>query len=187
MMTRRQSLLSAAVAGGLSMLGGRTAASGSATSARAAGFWYPEETDPHERTFMQWPVNRRVHRDGAFLSDLQDTIADIANAIADFEPVVMLAAAEHHAAIRKLVSSNVDLWDIPTDDLCCRDSGPSFVIDGKCGLAVTQFNFNGWGNKQTHENDGKIAARVAEHMGLQVFNAGLVGEAGGVGPTATAR
>ncbi len=93
MMTRRQSLLSAAVAGGLSMLGGRTAASGSATSARAAGFWYPEETDPHERTFMQWPVNRRVHRDGAFLSDLQDTIADIANAIADFEPVVMLAAA----------------------------------------------------------------------------------------------
>ena len=179
-MTRRQSLLSAAVAGGLSVLGGRASASGGTTSAKAAGFWYPEETDPHERTFMQWPVNRRVYRDGAFLSDLQGTIADIANAIAEFEPVVMLAAAEHHPAIRKLVSSNVQLWDIPTDDLWCRDSGPSFVIDGKGGLALTQFNFNGWGNKQTHEHDGKIAARVAEHMGLQVFNAGLVGEAGGV-------
>jgi agmatine deiminase len=45
---------------------------------------------------------------------------------------------------------------------------------------VTQFNFNGWGNKQVHGNDGKIAARVAERMGLQVFDAGLVGEAGGV-------
>ncbi len=179
MMTRRQSLFSVAAAGGLSLLGGRARAGG-ATSARAAGFWYPEETDPHERTFMQWPVNRRVYSDAAFLSDLQGDIARIANAIAQFEPVVLMAAAEHHPAIRKRVSKEVELWDIPTDDLWCRDSGPSFVIDGKGGLAVTQFNFNGWGNKQTHDNDGKIAARVADRLGLQVFNAGLVGEAGGV-------
>ena len=53
-------------------------------------------------------------------------------------------------------------------------------MDGKGGLAVTQFNFNGWGNKQVHGNDGKIALRVAERLGLQVFDAGLVGEAGGV-------
>ena len=180
MMTRRQSLLSAAIAGGLSLLGGRSAVAQSGQSARAAGFWYPEETDPHERTFMLWPVNRRVHDDAAFLRDLQGTIADIAKAIAQFEPVVMMAAAEHHAAIRKLVSGQVELWDIPTDDLWCRDSGPSFVIDGKGGLAVTEFNFNGWGNKQIHDNDGKVAARVAERMGLQVFNSGIVGEAGGV-------
>src|SRR5690606_26808305 len=88
--------------------------------------------------------------------------------------------AKHHPAVRKLVSRNVELWDIPTDDLWCRDSGPSFVVDGKGGLAITQFNFNGWGNKQTHRADGKIAARIAERMGLQVFDAGLVGEAGGV-------
>jgi agmatine deiminase len=149
-------------------------------SARAAGFWYPEETDPHERTFMQWPVNRQVHDDAAFLADLQATIADIANAVAGFEPVVMLAAAEHHRAIRKRVSGNVELWDIPTDDLWCRDSGPSFVVDGRGGLAVTQFNFNGWGGKQVHDHDGRIAARVTERLGLPVFDAGLVGEAGGV-------
>ena len=74
----------------------------------------------------------------------------------------------------------MELWDIPTDDLWARDSGPSFVVDGKGGLALTQFNFNGWGGKQTHGNDGKIAARVAERLGLPVFDAGLVGEAGGV-------
>lgn len=60
------------------MLGGRaTRASQSGQSARAAGFWYPEETEPHERTFMQWPVNRSVHDDAGFLRDLQGTIADI--------------------------------------------------------------------------------------------------------------
>ncbi|WP_181151657.1 MULTISPECIES: agmatine deiminase family protein [Brucella] len=179
MMTRRQTLLGAAAAAvGLSMHARRGQAEGQ--SARSAGFWYPEETEPHERTFMQWPVNPAVYDDPDFLDDIQKTIAKIANTIAEFEPVVMLAAAKHHPAVRKLVSRNVELWDIPTDDLWCRDSGPSFVVDGKGGLAITQFNFNGWGNKQTHRADGKIAARIAERMGLQVFDAGLVGEAGGV-------
>lgn len=178
-MTRRQTLLGAAAAAvGLSMQTRRGQAEGS--SARAAGFWYPEETEPHERTFMQWPVNLVVYDDPDFLDDIQKTIAKIANTIAEFEPVVMLAAAKHHGAARKLISQKVELWDIPTDDLWCRDSGPSFVVDGKGGLAVTQFNFNGWGNKQTHSADGKIAARIAERLGLQVFDAGLVGEAGGV-------
>jgi agmatine deiminase len=176
MMSRRSLFRSAAAAGGLSMLPRGAFAAG----ARASGFWYPEETDPHERTFMQWPVNRAVYDDPDFLYDLQQTIAEIASTIAEFEPVVMLAAATHHKAIRKLVSGNVELWDIPTDDLWCRDSGPSFVVDGKGGLADTQFNFNGWGNKQVHGNDGKIAARVAERLGLPVFDVGLVGEAGGV-------
>ncbi|QNP50456.1 agmatine deiminase family protein [Diaphorobacter aerolatus] len=150
------------------------------TTARAADYWYPDEALPHERTFMQWPNSRRVHSDAAFLADLQQTIADIANAIAEFEPVVMLAGAEHRRRIEKLVSRKVNVWDVATDDLWCRDSGPSFVVNGKGGLAVTQFNFNGWGNKQVHANDGKVAAKVASRLGIPVFNAGLVGEAGGV-------
>lgn len=176
MLTRRSLFRSAAAAGGLSLLPKGAFAGGAGSS----GYRYPEETDPHERTFMQWPVNRTVHDDADFLYDLQATIAEIASTIAEFEPLVMLAAAEHHKAIRKRVSGQVELWDIPTDDLWCRDSGPSFVVDGKGGLAVTQFNFNGWGNKQVHGNDGKIATRLAERLGLQVFDAGLVGEAGGV-------
>lgn len=176
-MTRRSLFRTLAAAGGSLLLSRRVLAQ---TTARSGGFRYPEETDPHERTFMQWPVNRRVYDDPDFLHDLQSTIADIASTIADFEPVVLMAAAEHHQKIRKLVSGQVELWDIPTDDLWCRDSGPSFVVDGKGGLAVTQFNFNGWGGKQVHGNDGLIAARVAERLGLPIFDAGLVGEAGGV-------
>lgn len=177
MMSRRFAIRSAAAVGALSVLPRR---GGAKTTATASGFWYPEESDPHARTFMQWPVNRVVYDDGDFLFDLQTTIADIANTIAAFEPVVMLAAAEHHKAIKRRVAGAVELWDIPTDDLWARDSGPSFVVNGKGGLAVTQFNFNGWGAKQVHGNDGKIAAAVAERLGLPIFDAGLVGEAGGV-------
>lgn len=176
MMTRRSLFRSVTAAGSLSLLPRGASAAGAGSS----GFRYPEETDPHERTFMQWPVNPAVYGDADFLFDLQATVAEIASTIAAFEPVVMLAAAVHHRAIKKLVSGQVELWDIPTDDLWARDSGPSFVVDGKGGLAMTHFNFNGWGGKQPHGNDGKIAARVAERLGLQLFDVGLVGEAGGV-------
>ena len=176
-MTRRRLFRTLSAAGGATLLPRGAFA---ADTARAAGFWYPEETEPHARTFMQWPVSTKVYDDADFLYDLQQTIAKIASTIAEFEPVVLMAAAGHHKAIRRMVSGRVELWDIPTDDLWCRDSGPSFVIDGKGGLAVTQFNFNGWGGKQTHANDGKIAALVADRLGLPVFDAGLVGEAGGV-------
>ncbi len=151
-----------------------------AGSARAAGYSYPEEADRHERTFMQWPVSSAVYGGSGLLPEVQRTLAAIANTIAGFEPVVMLMDKKYQAAARALLGNGVEVWDIPTDDLWCRDSGPSFVTDGRGGLAVTQFNFNGWGGKQTHPNDGKIAARVAERMGLKVFDSGLVGEAGGV-------
>jgi agmatine deiminase len=143
-------------------------------------YWMPEETEPHLRTFMQWPVNREVHPDPVFLDMLQQSIADIANAISGFEPVVMLMEARHSKNARGKLAGNVEIWDIPTDDLWCRDSGPVFVRNAKAGLAVSHLNFNGWGGKQVHGNDGKIARAVATRLGLPLLDNGLVGEAGGV-------
>jgi hypothetical protein len=37
------------------------------TGAASAGYFYPDEAMPHERTFMQWPVNTQIHEDPAFL------------------------------------------------------------------------------------------------------------------------
>lgn len=140
----------------------------------------PPEEDPHELTFMQWPVSRKVHPDPGFLELLQETMADIANAIVEFEPVILLAAQSAHRGARRLLSKKVELWDIPTTDLWCRDSGPLFahMPDGK--LAISHIAFNGWGGKQNHTRDGKIAKVVAERLGVPVIPSGLKGEAGGV-------
>ncbi len=140
----------------------------------------PPEEDPHERTFMQWPINRKVHPDGVFLDILQNTIADIANAIAEFEPVIMLAAKKDHPAARKQLSEAVKLWDIPTEDLWCRDSGPLFARQPSGKLAISHIQFNGWGKKQVHKRDGHIAAAVAERLAVPLVSSGLSGEAGGV-------
>lgn len=144
------------------------------------GFFVPAEDEAHQCTFMQWPVSRKVHPDPVFLDMVQQTIADIANAISEFEPVIMLAAAADHDRAAKKLSSHVTLWDVPTEDLWCRDSGPIFVADGAGALAVCHIRFNGWGRKQVHSRDGKIAKRVAERLGLPLLATDLVGEAGGV-------
>jgi agmatine deiminase len=139
----------------------------------------PPEENPHQQTFMMWPVNRKVHPDRIFLDMLQQTIANIANTIAEFEPVVMLADKSDHARARKLLSGNVTLWDITTEDLWTRDAGPLFAFRGD-ELVISHLRFNGWGKKQVHKRDGQVAARVAERLDIPLIDSGLNGEAGGV-------
>lgn len=170
-MTRRHTIgaMSAGLLAGTGML-----------QAQSTRWHMPAEEDRHDATFMHWPVSREVHPDGVFLDMLQDAIADIANTIAAFEPVIMLMPADAISAASAKLSRAVEIWDIPTDDLWARDSGPVFVTDGAGGRAVTGFNFNGWGGKQTHAHDGLIAQRVAERMGLPYLDSSVVGEAGGL-------
>jgi len=144
------------------------------------GFYVPAEESRHARTFMQWPVNRQVHPDPVFLDMTQQTIADIANTIAEFEPVTMLAAAQDHASARAKLSDAVDLWDIPTEDLWCRDAGPIFVVDDAGNLAIRHIQFNGWGEKQVNRRDSQIARLVTDRLGLDLLPTDLRGEAGGV-------
>lgn len=169
----RRGLLQAGLAAGLVVPGGGRAFAGD-------GFRVPPEEAPHEMTVMQWPVSRQVHDDAGFLDILQQTIADVANAIAAFEPVVLLAAAGHHAAARKRLASDVTLWDIPTEVLWARDSGPIVMRDSRGNRAVRHIRFNGWGNRQVHAADGGIAAAMAERLGMPLLASPLVGEAGGV-------
>ncbi|NKB28605.1 MAG: agmatine deiminase family protein [Rhodobacteraceae bacterium] len=165
------------IGGGLAM---SASGIGPASGSAANGYYVPPEEAPHQRSFMQWPVSRRVHPDRAFLDLAQQTIADIANAIAEFEPVTMLAAKDDQPGARRQLSQAVDLWDIPTEDLWCRDAGPIFVVDGRGGLAISHIQFNGWGKKQVHTRDARIAGAVAQRLDLPLLPTGLKGEAGGV-------
>ena len=150
-----------------------------APGAAPQAYEMPMESAPHLRTLMQWPVSVDVYgaRD---LAVVQTNIVSIANAISEHEPVAMMAAPGARGLNRARFSSNVELWDIPTDDLWCRDSGPTFVRGADGGLAVALIRFNGWGDKQRHGNDGRVAERVAARLGLPLINSDVIGEQGGL-------
>ncbi len=183
MFDRRRALLT--MAAGVASMGGLPgcAKSGKPVTGgadpRLAEYEMPLETAPHERTFMQWPVSLEAY-DRAALARVQQKIALIANTIAEFEPVVMLAAGDQAKAARAQLGQAVEIWNIPADDLWCRDSGPTFVKNSSGDLAVAHIRFNGWGNKQAHSRDGRIAAAVADRLGLPLLETGLTGEQGGV-------
>ena len=164
--------------GGVSDGNARTA-EGVLPMGKSTGQEMPLESEPHERTLMQWPVSLDVY-DRRSLARVQESIALIANTISQYEPVAMMMAQKYADAARPLLGPDVEIWPIPTDDLWCRDSGPTFVRQSDGTLAVSLIQVNGWGNKQPHANDAKIARRVAERLGLPVIDSGLIGEQGGV-------
>jgi len=173
-LTRRNALSGLGAIGATAMLGPSVA-----SAVPPPLFRVPPEEGPHELTFMQWPVTRYVYDDPYYLEEVQQAIADIANAIAAFEPVVLLMAPEHRSTAQRMLSSDVEIWDIPTDDLWARDAGPLFVTSGNGHRAIHHLQFNGWGNKQPHPNDGNIAAAIADRLQVSLIPTGLVGEAGG--------
>ncbi|WP_109311380.1 agmatine deiminase family protein [Ruegeria sp. AU67] len=172
-MKRREVLLSGGAIGLMSVTQQPFAQAG-------LGYFVPAEETRHQRTFMQWPVSSNVYPDAHLRDLVQQTIADIANAISPFEPVTMLAAAEHHSAASEKLSTEVELWDVPTEDLWCRDSGPIFLISDGGDMAIRKIQFNGWGKKQAHKQDARVAGRVAERLGLPLLPSGLNGEGGSV-------
>ena len=186
--TRRRALAGLGSLIGLRLVAGCADGSGEATATsertgRMPNAWrMPSEEDPHDRTWMCWPSNLDVW--GRDLADVQDAIVRIALAIAEFEPVSILARDEDIVSLENLVGSDVEVLSAPVDDLWARDTLPNFVLatgDGdRPGLAAAHARFNGWGGKQVHSGDAQLASVVASHLGIELFDSGLVGEGGGI-------
>ncbi|MEM9133319.1 MAG: agmatine deiminase family protein [Actinomycetota bacterium] len=140
--------------------------------------WMPAEEEPHAATWMCFPGRTDVW--GVDLPNVQATIADIGLAVARFEPVRMLVRPDDLALAADLVGTDVELIEAPVDDLWARDTLPLFLISAAGEPAAARVRFNGWGDKQVHDGDETLAALVADIVGVDLIDSGLVGEGGGV-------
>lgn len=137
----------------------------------------PDEAAPHERTWMAFGASERIWG-RALLPRVRRDLATIANTIARYEPVSMLVREAEVELARSLVVPEVELVPCPLDDLWIRDTGPTFVVDPAGQAAAVDFNFNGWGRKQAHRRDARVAAFVAGRAGVPVVSTDLVLEGG---------
>ncbi|QNS08417.1 agmatine deiminase family protein [Streptomyces xanthii] len=133
------------------------------------------EWESHARTFMSWPALESVW--GEDLPYVREDIARIARSIADYEYVVMMARPDQQKAAQKACGRDVEVIPLPVDDLWARDTVPVFVEEnGK--VTGVDFNFNGWGKKQTHANDGKVGRTLLAEYDIPRRKAPLVAEGG---------
>src|SRR3954447_23085935 len=112
---------------------------------RATGLAMPAEGTEHERTLMAWPT--RLELWGAGLAQAKRDYAEVARAIAAFEPVLMVAPPGTGAEVRRMCGRGVEVLEIPIDDSWVRDSGPFFVTGAEVRRAGVDFRLNGWGGK----------------------------------------
>ena len=138
----------------------------------------PAEWEPHDRTVMCWPV--RADLWGPRLADAEAAHAEVANAIARFEPVTMLASPRTVERAAVMCGSGVDVVEQPIDDSWFRDTGPIYVERGDERVA-TDWRFNSWGEKfLPYDDDAAAARRFAGGRGDAVRSIDMVFEGGSI-------
>jgi len=142
----------------------------------------PAEWAPHAGCWMTWPCRPENWDD---IERARAAYARVARAIAAFEPVTMTANAEHVAQARKALGvgfgANVDVVVVPSDDSWARDTAPTFVVDGRGGLAGVDWRFNAYGGiYERYARTANMARRILDLLGARRFAAPLVLEGGAV-------
>ena len=150
------------------------------------GFTMPPEWAAQKAVWLSWPVHDYHWPDR--LPIIQGVFARLAAAISKHALARVNAAPEHHEAIRKAVlaagadPATLELFPHPTDDVWCRDHGPTFVKHRVTGeVAMTDWKFNAWGGKyEPHDSDDAVPARIASALGMRRFRSELCFEGGGL-------
>lgn len=200
---------------------------GSTEPSLASGaFNMPAEDWPHNATWMAYGATERAWGRRGVYGHSRDIarrdLMRIAASISRFEPVNMLIAnhqdklqaeqflddikTEHvaHASQGELpdieAGGKIDFISCPLDDLWMRDTGPIFIHNDQMKVFGVNFNFNGWGQKNTNasgwkkdrqkarngiedqpiDNDQKVAKFILDYTGIERLTTWLVLEGGGI-------
>ena len=145
----------------------------------------PAEWAPRAGTLISWPVaeslvHPRNHR------PLCHAYAEVANAIAAYEPLTMIVNPEDSRAAEWLLDGQIERIELPHDDAWMRDNGPSIVHDldapaGQEDRVAISWRFNGWGGKYgAFDRDDAVAPALARHLGLDCIEVPMVLEGGAI-------
>lgn len=142
------------------------------------GLSAPPRYAPHERTYISWPLEVSYRWS---LQNAREEHAFLAKAIAAYEKVTILVRPQDVTSVPDdlEINDNIELLEIPLDDAWIRDSGPIFVTDDDRGVAMVNFEFNGWGERYAYENCNASPSRIAKWLGIRRYDAPFILEGGG--------
>jgi agmatine deiminase len=136
---------------------------------------------------MAWPSSGYTLGDtDAEVESARRTWAAVARAVADFEPVTVVADPAHAVVAREFLGDAtafaIDVVEAPLDDAWMRDIGPSFVVSPEGALGAVDWVFNGWGAQAwaSWAKDAEVGRFVAGLAGAEVVDSPMVNEGGGI-------
>ncbi|MDR3360619.1 MAG: agmatine deiminase [Bifidobacteriaceae bacterium] len=130
------------------------------------GFHMPGEFEPHDGCWLLWPERPDNWRLGA--KPAQAAFAEVARAIAEFEPVTVgVSAAQYDNAVNQL-GAKIRVVEISNNDSWVRDCGPTFVKNAQTGeIRGVDWVFNAWGGLHDGlyfpwDKDDQVARKICE-------------------------
>jgi len=144
----------------------------------AARRW-PAEWEAQDSIWFSWPHNK-VTFAGHF-DPIPAAFAELVNTASEFIAVKVLASAGKHAkAAKKLLSSEVEMVDIATNDCWIRDYGPTFVHD-RGEVVGIDWRYNSWGGKYPPwDDDAATTGQICNLNGLRCESSKLTLEGGAI-------
>jgi agmatine deiminase len=147
----------------------------------------PAEWERHTQTWMVWPERTDNWRLGA--APAQRAFAAVAKAIAEFEPVSICTSPRQYAAAQAMIATlgskhPIRVVEIDNDDAWCRDSGPTFVVNGAGAVRGIDWTFNAWGGLEgglysPWDRDDAVAGAILASLGMARYRTdGFVLEGG---------
>jgi agmatine deiminase len=127
---------------------------------------------------MSWPHREDLWED--MLEVVQQEHAAVAKAVAQFEPVLMVANPGSGAEAQQRCGSGVEVVEFPVDDAWTRDNGPIFVVE-EGRLVGLDFRFNAWGKKfPPWDKDDALPEPLCEHLDVERRPVDMVLEGGAI-------
>jgi len=138
----------------------------------------PGEWEKHTCCWMAWPARVDLWPN---IEATKKAYADVANTIAEFEPVNLLVLPSMLDDARAYLSKNVEIIEMSIDDSWTRDSGPNFLINDSGLLAGSTWEFNAWGDKfRPYDQDALMGSRILDLVGVDEYTSTMIAEGGGI-------
>jgi agmatine deiminase len=143
----------------------------------------PGEFEPHAGCWLLFPERGDVW--GYAAVPAQRVFADVACAIARFEPVTVCASRLTYLTAREMLPPEVRVIEMSQNDAWMRDCGPTFLVNEAGDLRGVDWEFNAWGGLQgglyyPWDQDNLVARNVLDIVGADRYKTGLVNEGGAI-------
>ena len=165
---------------------------------RALGYRMPAEWDTHAATWLSWP-RRTGQSFRSCYEEVLPSFAEMVRTLAPHETVninvadsAMQEDAHHVLQTHKVPLDNVRFQRIPTNEVWCRDHGPTFltsrsanskseISNPQSAIAIVDWDYNAYGKKYPrYDLDDAMPKCVARLLGVPLFHPGIVLEGGSI-------
>lgn len=144
-------------------------------SLNAQNYTFPDETEPHEGTWLQWP--HQYEYGITFRNENDATWIAMTKALQENEKVHIIAynVSEQTRITNLLTNAGVPLTNITfnisqTNDVWARDNFGVFLRDTSGNLVLGNFGFNGWGGDYNFTKDNLVPAAASSASGIPLLN-----------------